>query len=230
MAKKSSKKRSSKKTSAKKFNYIFLLFIIIIIVGLLIHESNPSYISQKSDYLKKEYSSLKKNISVSKEIDKSVAKELSDIAKSAKKETVKTKDVIVEKASEEKKTESSFPKVPEMFNIRSVKDLDIPTLTYQRPSQLIKYKGFTVSFNKDSKVPNWVGYELTSEETKGTIKRTNKFVKDIKAIGCPTNSDYTRSGYDRGHIAPAADMAWDSDAMRESFYFTNMCPQEPILN
>ncbi len=39
-------------------------------------------------------------------------------------------------------------------------------------------------------------------------------------------SDYRNSGCDRGHMVPAADMAWGATAMRESFYLSNIAPQE----
>jgi len=97
--------------------------------------------------------------------------------------------------------------------------------------QIIRHSGYTVSYNKDLKIPNWVSYELTREETKGKEKRGNRFIADPLVTGpIATNADYTRSGYDKGHMAPAADMKWSPEAMKESFYFSNMCPQHPQLN
>ena len=90
----------------------------------------------------------------------------------------------------------------------------------------------TVSYNSDYKIANWVAYELTSKEaTSKKNERSNKFVSDPMVKGATaTNEDYTRSGYDRGHMAPAGDMKWSAKAMRESFYLSNICPQKPGLN
>ncbi len=113
----------------------------------------------------------------------------------------------------------------------SVKELQIPTLLTPRQEQIIRHTGYTVSYNKELKLPNWVSYELTREETKGKEKRDNRFIADPQVKGpIATNADYARSGYDKGHMAPAADMKWSAQAMKESFYFSNMCPQHPQLN
>jgi endonuclease G len=70
------------------------------------------------------------------------------------------------------------------------------------------------------------------EKSKGTpgASRINEFAAD-KRVGksSPTNADYMKSGYDRGHMAPAGD-ASDSAEMHDTFLLTNMTPQEPTLN
>ena len=109
--------------------------------------------------------------------------------------------------------------------------LEIPVLKEKRPEQIIAHKGYTVSYNSDWCVPNWVAYELTREEVRGTVPRAVHFEPDPDVQGvCPTYRDYSRSSYTRGHMAPAGDMKWDTTAMRESFYLSNVCPQDHNLN
>lgn len=113
----------------------------------------------------------------------------------------------------------------------SYENLELPLPLDDRPEQIIEHKGYTVSYNKEWRLPNWVAYELTRDELRGTATRTDKFVVDPFVNGVSaTNADYRRSGFDRGHMAPAADMTWDAAAMSESFYFSNMCPQAAGLN
>jgi endonuclease G len=98
------------------------------------------------------------------------------------------------------------------------------------PSTIVDYTGFTVSFNKDKHVPNYVAWELTAEEANGTLPRVSNFAKDPDVYGCAEISDYRNSGFDRGHMAPAADMKWSQRAMNDCHYLTNMCPQTHGLN
>ena len=98
------------------------------------------------------------------------------------------------------------------------------------PEQIVEYSAFTVSFNRDMHIPNWVSWELLGEEVNGENARTNKFYQDPKVDGCPTTNDYRGSGFSRGHMAPAADMKWSAQAMRESFSMANICPQLQVLN
>lgn len=98
------------------------------------------------------------------------------------------------------------------------------------PSQLKSYTRMDLSFNSRCHIPNWVSWELTDEETSGDVGRTNKFFNDPDIEGCPDSWDYSYSGYDRGHMAPAGDMKWSSKAMEETFFLSNICPQAKQLN
>lgn len=111
------------------------------------------------------------------------------------------------------------------------KGLEIPRYTSSRGGQLIAHLGYTVSYDADYKTPQWVAWELTADEAQGEVPRYNKFQPDPEVRGAKAYpTDYTNSGYDRGHMAPAADMKWSKQAMMESFYMTNVCPQNRNLN
>lgn len=93
----------------------------------------------------------------------------------------------------------------------------------------VDYETFKVNFNPGLHIPNYVAWELTADETKGNIER-GKFQTDRNVEGCANSRDYTGSGYDRGHMAPAADMKFDRKAMERCFLMTNIAPQSHALN
>lgn len=98
------------------------------------------------------------------------------------------------------------------------------------PEKILKHIGYTVSYNTEWRIPNWVAYELTADEVAGTIPREDNFIDDPLIYGEAESDTYINSGYDRGHMAPAGDMKWSKTAMDESFYMTNICPQNHNLN
>lgn len=93
--------------------------------------------------------------------------------------------------------------------------------------EVIEHKHYTLSYSEEHEQPEWVAYKLTAENLrKKRVERAKKFTPDkaVKETSAYHN-DYSHSGYTRGHMAPAGDMAFSKEAMRESFYMSNMSPQ-----
>lgn len=110
--------------------------------------------------------------------------------------------------------------------------IELPATLTSVPEQILVRKGYTVSYNKDRRVPNWVAWHLTAAHLKGSVKRSDASFHEDEEVPMPRaiDYDYVRSGYDRGHMCPAGDNKWSAKAMDESFLFTNVCPQAPQLN
>ena len=97
---------------------------------------------------------------------------------------------------------------------------------------IISYSGYEVMYNPEYKIPILVKYELLASETDGVWSRKGlKFTPD-PSVSFPQadDSDYRGSGWSRGHMAPAADFKWSSQAMIETFFYTNCCPQDQAMN
>ena len=151
---------------------------------------------------------------------KELTKELSHTLEKAQKEVTQR---LPEKSQDETAAQPSASRISSK--------LEIPVMLTKRQEIKLQRTGYTVSYNNFYKTPNWVAWELTRQETKGSEERKNRFVPDPDLPEPRVeHADYTRSGYDRGHMAPAADMKWSKKAMEESFYMSNICPQNQKLN
>lgn len=99
---------------------------------------------------------------------------------------------------------------------------------------IIKYSGFIVQYNPVTKQPNWVDYILTAEHVEmsnNTPKISRHFMQDPNlTLPQATPADYKDSGWVRGHMARRQDMKWSEQAVKESDYYTNICPQNDVLN
>ena len=106
--------------------------------------------------------------------------------------------------------------------------LELPK--YDADDTIIKHRGYTLSYNSKYKQANWVAYLLTKDETVKRFQRGEFFAPDPMIPGTDFKVDYLKSGYDRGHLAPAADMGYSMETMVQSFFYTNMSPQLPRFN
>jgi len=109
---------------------------------------------------------------------------------------------------------------------KSVDYLPIPS------NDLVRHTYYSLSYNEKYEQANWVYYTLTDKMVNdGGEERSNKFKVDLMvSSGSAKSSDYTKSGYDRGHLCPAADMGFSSTSMEESFLMSNISPQAPDFN
>ena len=98
-------------------------------------------------------------------------------------------------------------------------------------AQMLHYPGFDVCFSADNHQPYYVTWILTPEHVRTiNTSRSDNFRPDPDVPQCAQLSDYRRSGYDRGHMAPSADFRYDTEAQEATFFLTNMCPQHNSLN
>lgn len=98
---------------------------------------------------------------------------------------------------------------------------------------ILEGEGFTLAYDGRTKTALWVYEKLTKDSVTGNVNRSHfSFSQDpdIPKVIQANLSDYQGSGFDRGHLAPAADFKSNPSAMEESFYLSNMSPQVPGFN
>lgn len=91
---------------------------------------------------------------------------------------------------------------------------------------------FSVVYSPELKIPIAADWEVSRQFIGDSQREPSwRFAEDTR-VSRPraTHNDYTRSGYDRGHLCPAADRSRSKADMRTTFIMTNVCPQAPTLN
>ena len=92
---------------------------------------------------------------------------------------------------------------------------------------LLCRKGYALAHHSEYKTPEWVAEHLTREKASAYLPRKDYFKADpdLEPGERAELADYKGSGFDRGHMAPAADFRWDIEAYKECYYLSNMVPQ-----
>ena len=104
---------------------------------------------------------------------------------------------------------------------------------YPTTFPILERKGYTIAYDTQKKIPFWTHEHLTKQS----------LVKAVEKIGQPFQADadvyhlhqsdlidYVKSGFHRGHIVPARDEQFSKEALKETFYLSNVAPQYPKFN
>ena len=131
-------------------------------------------------------------------------------------------------ADNEPNESSETPRSSQDFT--KIKDFYFPAVGSN--DQIVRHSRYTLRYREQYEQADWVTYRLTRDEAESYLSRDgNKFMADpLVKTGSATANDYTRSGYDRGHLAPAGDFNLSVEEKRESFYMSNISPQIPYFN
>ncbi len=116
------------------------------------------------------------------------------------------------------------------FNPQLIKELEFPATSTS--CQIVRHKYYSLCYANTHEQAMWVAYCLEHTETQGDADREDDHFQpdDLVSAGSALPTDYLGSGYDRGHLAPAADFIFSENALAETFYMSNMSPQKPDFN
>ena len=103
--------------------------------------------------------------------------------------------------------------------------LGFPSNAVSGESQIVEHGAYTLLYDYETLLPVWVSWHLDDEDT-GTGRDADfRGDPDVPQEYRLNKDDYTNCGYDRGHICPNADRSGDDGMQQESFYMTNIVPQ-----
>ena len=97
---------------------------------------------------------------------------------------------------------------------------------------VLENRGYVAGYSESMRNPLWVTYRIFDISKVGYGKRQSRFSVDTRTRTQVSHSDYTHSGYDRGHMAPNYGIAtrYGPEAQKETFLMSNIIPQNPVVN
>ncbi|MBL7946036.1 MAG: DNA/RNA non-specific endonuclease [Flavobacteriales bacterium] len=112
---------------------------------------------------------------------------------------------------------------------RDLERIGLPKL--EPGDEVITHPGHLLVYSEKHEQPKWTAHIATPDLITGNLARIDSFLPDpLVKTGSAVTADYWNSGYDRGHLVPSADMRWNYDALKATYYYSNISPQVPELN
>ncbi|MFT7035662.1 MAG: endonuclease G [Cyclobacteriaceae bacterium] len=231
MAKK--KATPKKKSPAKKNNSnskgkpAVVIIILLVVFGIIFYGVNETGKFTGNTVTKKEPVKEEKASAGSNKIKN----EASAKAKDSKK--INSSDITsLDGQKEESSLNENLPDYSNSGKYYYTRSFDFAWPAYTQDDAIVEHQFYTLAYNEKTEQANWIAYSLSAANLKNAqFKRKDNFKSDP---GVSTESasptDYAKSGYDRGHLAPAADFTWTKEGLDESFYMSNMSPQVPGFN
>lgn len=222
----SKNKNSKKQNKGKKNNSVkFLIFVAVAIFGIMgfSRGKDNSKVQSTIDTVKEKVVEQKENLSKKTEQSEN------------KTSTKKTNSKSEAKVSETTKTTKTDSNKTYTVGTVALKDkLEVPICighNNAKDHQIRNFTYYSICYRETYEQAEWSAYKLTSEQLVKNAGRTNDFRADpqIKTSSADVY-DYKGTGYDRGHLTPAADMSFSEKAMSETFYMSNMSPQTGAFN
>ena len=107
-----------------------------------------------------------------------------------------------------------------------------PTASFHYQITVLTNTGYLVGYCEAQKDPVWVCYRLFKPDRYEAPPRPKEFEPDNRTRARVISHDYSRSGYDRGHMAPnyAIAVCYGLQGQLETFLMSNVIPQRPALN
>lgn len=124
---------------------------------------------------------------------------------------------------------------PDTYSDKDTEGLKVAIPNYLIPSSttgdIVEHSYYTLSYNEPYEQAEWVAYSLDKKDLTSDDRKRPYFIEDPKVKTKSADwRNYKGSGYDRGHLCPAGDRRFSKQAYDETFYTSNISPQNRDFN
>ena len=220
---------TKKNNNSSKGKPAVLIIILLLVSGIIFYGVNETGEFTGNTIAKKEPAKEEKASSSSNKIKKKEL-EKSDSEESRK---IDSSDISSLDGQEENSTlNENLPDYSNSGEYYYTNSFDFAWPAYTQDDAIVEHQFYTLAYNEKTEQAKWIAYSLSSANLKNAqFKRKDNFKSDPDvSTESASPTDYAKSGYDRGHLAPAADFTWTKEGLDESFYMSNMSPQVPGFN